>query len=70
MTEDAIHTTLRKAKAHFTQHSQIPSVAYCGRNFLVEYCKHVGIPESEVDTIFGECWSEEHGFYILKGDKK
>lgn len=43
---------------------------YCSRDFLVWYCKHVGVPESEVDEIFGECWSEEHGFYILKGEPK
>jgi hypothetical protein len=43
---------------------------YCGRDFLVRYCKLVGIPESEVYTIFGDCWSEEHGFYILKGEPK
>lgn len=43
---------------------------YCSRDFLVRYCKLVGISESEVDTIFGDCWSEEHGLYILKGEPK
>jgi hypothetical protein len=63
-----LRDTLRQVKKE-TQKGSAGAI-YCSRNFLVNYCKHVGVPESEVDTIFGDCWSEEHGFYILKGEPK